>query len=339
MNKMKRYVNYAVRRLKIFYKTPYAPQYPHVIKVEPSTYCNLKCPLCITGNGTLNREKGNMSFETFKKIVDEAGRNCTEIQLSNFGENFLNKDIFKMIEYARQSGIRNVSTFSNFLPLSADDIENIVKSGLTEIVISIDGIKQEVYEKYRIGGDLEIVLNNVRKLVEIKKVRKSSIPFIKVQCILTRDTENDVKNIKSFLSRLGVNRVNFKSLFLYERDFNKVSNENIEKYNKFLPGREDFRVYAINNGKLRWRFNPSRKRCIAPWVSAEFTWDGKVLPCCFDWHADYVMGDITKSHFSEIWNGVNFLEFRRSLLKKEVNLCKNCPEAFFDFNNKFYLNI
>jgi len=284
----------------------------------------------------MTRKHGGMSFSVFKKVIDEAARHCTEVTLTNFGENFLNKEIYQMIRYAKSKGVKNVSTFSNFLTVSEANIKEIVDSGLDEIVISIDGMDQATYEKFRVGGNFTKVIDNMRFLVEEKKRKSSRKPIIEVQCLLTKDTERNLSGIYKFLSSLGTDRVAFKALFLYIRDFQHITEADLENAYRFLPQQEELRVYALEHDTMSWRFNCNVNSCTDLWRSITLTWDGKIIPCCFDWDAEYILGDITEESFARIWNGPNYRKLRIDFLKGNFNLCRNCPASVF---NKFYINI
>ena len=327
-------MNYVYNKLTKFYRSPMALRYPSVIKIEVTTHCNLRCPLCFKGAGMMTRPQGHMNMSVFKKVIDQAGGHCTEVTLTNFGENFLNNNIYEMISYAKAKHIKNVSTFSNFLTVSRQNIAEIVSSGLDEIVISLDGIDQGTYEKFRVGGNVNTVINNLKLLIEEKKKRGSKKPFVEVQCLLTKDTEGKIGKINSFLTDLGPDSVAFKALFLYIRDFNRLTKNDLDKAYRFLPKQEQLRVYKLDNNRINWRWPINVKSCIDPWRSITVTWDGKIIPCCFDWDAEYSMGDITKEHFSQIWNGAKYRKLRSDFLSGNLELCKNCPESVFD---KFFM--
>lgn len=329
-------INLLYNKLIKLYRSDIALRYPAVIKIEVTTDCNLRCPLCFRGAGMMTRKQGRMPFAVFKKVIDEAGKHCTEATLTNLGENFLNQEIYQMIRYAKAKGVKNVSTFSNLLTVSEANIKEIVDSGLDEIIISIDGMDQATYEKFRVGGNFSKVIDNLKFLVEEKKRKNSRKPAIEVQCLLTKDTEKNLPGIYKFLSSLGTDRVAFKALFLYIRDFNHLTRADLENAYRFLPIQDGLRVYRIENDKISWRFPCKAISCMDLWRSITVTWDGKIIPCCFDWDAEYVLGDITEESFARIWNGSNYRKLRSDFLKENVGICKNCPALIFD---KFYINI
>ena len=131
--------------LSLLIKKPIVWGYPPIVMIEPTNYCNLMCPMCPTGNGTLKRQKGYMAFETFQKLVDEIYEDSFMLLLWNQGEPFLNPDFYKMIEYADSKKLLTMSsTNANIMPVA----EKIINSKLDILIFSMDGITQETYNSY-----------------------------------------------------------------------------------------------------------------------------------------------------------------------------------------------
>ena len=183
INLFKIYLGYY---LSIFLKRVVVLGYPHSLTTEPTNNCNLHCLECPSGNDSSKRIKGNIDFELYKKIIDEV------------------KDY--LIKYADINNIYT-STSTNGHFLSPKNCEKIVKSGLKKIIISIDGTTQETYEKYRIGGNLENVIEGVKNLVLLKKQLKSKYPIVHIQFLVLKHNEHQVKEIKSLTKSLGVNKL------------------------------------------------------------------------------------------------------------------------------------
>ena len=128
--------------------------YPYEWEIDTTNICQLKCPLCHTGLGTIGRQKGVMHFETYSKIVYEVKNYCIWLSLYSWGEPFLNKEIGKFVEYAHKARIATIISSNLNKPLTAQMAESLIKSGLDVLIVSLDGITQEVYEIYRVGGKL-----------------------------------------------------------------------------------------------------------------------------------------------------------------------------------------
>jgi MoaA/NifB/PqqE/SkfB family radical SAM enzyme len=156
--------------------------YPFMIMIEPTNICNLKCPLCITGTNQMIRPQGFMSFEKFSQIFHEIKKHVIHLTMWSQGEPFINKDFSKMVKLASENGVRTMtSTNGHFLMDSADEI---IESGLSYLIVSVDGLTKESYEKYRVGGKFNILNDGIIKLVQKKKLYKSRNPEIELQFLV-----------------------------------------------------------------------------------------------------------------------------------------------------------
>ena len=136
--------------------------YPFSLIIDPTSICTLHCPLCPTGQGNTSRPRGSLRYADFKKLIDEVGDFLVTVNFTNWGEPFLNKDIFSMIRYCKQKGIPYTSLDSNLNTFYSNDTETLVLSGLDRLTASIDGASQKTYEIYRKGGDFELAVSNLR---------------------------------------------------------------------------------------------------------------------------------------------------------------------------------
>ncbi len=286
--------------------------------MEPTTHCNLRCPECISGLRAFTRPTGMMQLETFKKFVDEAGSDLIYLLMYFQGEPFLNPDFLKLVEYASLKKIY-VATSTNGHYLNAEMAEKTIASGISEVIISIDGINQESYVSYRVGGDLEKVKAGVKNLRHARDKAKSLSPVIYIQFLVFRKNEHEIEEIKKLGLELGADKVLLKTAQI--NDFEHGSpfmpaNSNYSRYRKKKDG-----TYAIKN--------PLLNQCWRMWMGPEITWDGKVLPCCFDKDGKSVMGELENSNFSKIWKSDAYQNFRVDLLKsrKSIPMCTNCSEG------------
>ncbi|MDD5416927.1 MAG: radical SAM protein [Candidatus Aenigmarchaeota archaeon] len=134
--------------------------YPHTLMIEPTNYCNLKCPLCPTGAGRLGRPVQTVDFEEYKKIIDEMGKYIVHLRLFGWGEPLLHKDLFKMVSYAKRKGMF-VNFHTNAFFLTKENTKAMVDSGLDDLNISLDGASQETYSKYRKQGNFQTTIDNI----------------------------------------------------------------------------------------------------------------------------------------------------------------------------------
>lgn len=289
---------------------------PYSLTTEPTNQCNLKCIECPTGNKLSIVSKGKMNFNNYKKVIDDV-KNYIIYQMLYFqGEPFLNPDIFKMIKYSDDNKIyTSISTNGHFL--SEENATKIIKSGLKRIIISVDGITQESYEKYRVGGKLHVVMKGIKTLVKVKKELKSKYPKVIVQFLVLSHNEEEIPEIKKLCKELSVNKLEIKSA-----QINQTKNFNL------IPKTEKYSRYK-NHGLKFYIKSKLPNKCFRLWSTIVITWNGFILPCCFDKHNNYKMGNIINLNTLKIWSSEDFNNFRNAVLKsrKGIEICCNCTEG------------
>ncbi|MFY0672983.1 MAG: SPASM domain-containing protein [Bacteroidia bacterium] len=291
---------------------------PFSISVEPTTSCNLRCPECPSGLRSFSRPTGMLTLDTYKKIVDELADYLIYLILYFQGEPYLNRQLFDFIKYASERRVYTaISTNAHYL--NPTNARKTVESGLSRLIISIDGTTQETYQNYRIGGKLEKVLEGTRNLIEAKKELKSQTPYTIFQFLVVKPNEHQINEVNALAKEYGVDYVAFKSAQVYDYENGNPLiplNERYSRYKKQSDG-----TYAIKNKLLN--------HCWKMWHSCVFTWDGKVVPCCFDKDAEHQMGSIQDMAFKEIWHSDEYNHFRSSILKgrNQIDICTNCTEG------------
>jgi radical SAM protein with 4Fe4S-binding SPASM domain len=259
-----------------------------------------------------------MKQETFEKIINELHRDLSYLILYFQGEPFLNPTFFDAVSFASDKRIYT-ATSTNAHYLTKDHAIETVKSGLDRIIISMDGTDQESYEKYRVGGNLEKVIEGVETLVAAKKAMKSHTPYVILQFLLFNHNTHQIAYAKKLAGKLLVDKFELKTAQVYD----------FEKGSDLIPNIKAFSRYE-QNGKETFRIkNDFLNKCWKMWHSCVMTWDGNIVPCCFDKDAKYTMGNINERSFSEIWNGDAYRDFRARLLidRKSIDICSNCTEG------------
>jgi len=235
------------------------------------------------------------------------------------GEPFLNPDFLTMVKYASDKNIYTAtSTNAHFLK---DELaKKTVESGLDRLIISIDGTTQETYKQYRIGGNIDKVLEGARNVVKWKKTLKSKTPFIIFQFLVVKHNEHQIEDVKKLAAEIGVDQVRFKTaqVYDYENDPNQLIPVN-EKYSRYKKQKDG--TYKSKN-KLA-------NHCWKLQHANVITWDGLVVPCCFDKDAMHRLGNLKYESFKEIWHNINYKQFRTDLQKsrKNIDICANCSEG------------
>ncbi|MFO7895538.1 MAG: radical SAM/SPASM domain-containing protein [Candidatus Cloacimonadales bacterium] len=297
-------------------KRPIVWGFPPAVMIETTNICNLKCPLCPSGNGTLQRAKGYMEYSTFTKIIDEIKGKSFMVILWNQGEPFLNKEFLKMVKYASEAGLFTlVSTNANLLPQA----EEIVKSGLDSMIVSFDGTTQETYNKYRVNGNLEILQANIEKLVAAKKKLGSKTPLIRQQFLVMKHNEHEIEAMKILAKKLQVDQLEFKTAQIYQKS----------DVAEFLPENPRYRRYKVSaNDNFELKFG-IKNRCSRLWTKPVINWNGEVAVCCFDKDIKFQVGNILQQPFSRIWKNQAYQKMRRNVLqqREKIEICRNCGEG------------
>lgn len=291
--------------------------YPFMMMIEPTNICNLKCPMCVTGNGTMVRPNGFMSLEQFRELIDEVGNHLLHLTLWSQGEPFINRSFNDMVRYASDKGIATLtSSNGHFLK----DSDAIVESGLSDLIISIDGATQETYEQYRVGGKLDRVIDGILGLTEAKKRLKKRTPRIELQFLIMKHNEHEIGTIKQLAKDLEVDRLSLKTVQVYSN----------EQAAEFLPSREEYSRYVIDQeGNFEMKV-PIHNRCRWVWLCPTLNWDGTVSPCCFDKNADYPLGNVFEDGgMKKIWKSDRYRDFRMQIFRdrRAIDICTNCSEG------------
>jgi radical SAM protein with 4Fe4S-binding SPASM domain len=288
---------------------------PPVIVIEPTNVCNLRCPLCPSGNGTLKRAKGYMDYDLFRKIIDEVKQTAFMVVLWNQGESYLNNDFSRMIRYASDNKLFTLVSTNGNVDLKA---EEVIDSGLDSMIVSLDGATQETYNKYRVNGDLQKVLDNVKALVRAKKHLGSTSPLIRWQFLVMKHNEHELKEIRQIAEEAGVDNLELKSIQIY-------SKEDIEKY---MPVDPKYRRYKISGKDFSLKVGiPNRCRRI--WTNAVINWNGETSICCYDKDVEFPLGNIMEESLKSIWKGKKIQKIRNIILhdRKSIPICRNCGES------------
>lgn len=291
---------------------------PIALSIEPTTSCNLRCPECPSGLRSFTRPTGMLRPELFHKVIDELHENLFYLIFYFQGEPYLHPSFTDLVAYAVRKNIYT-ATSTNGHYLNDSNAEKTVRSGLNRLIISIDGTTQQTYENYRIGGSLDKVLEGTRNIIQWKRKLRSSTPYVIFQFLVVRPNEHQVAEVKELAKNLGVDEVVFKTAQIYD----------YEKGNDLIPLNERYSRY-VQSGDGKWRIkNPLLNHCWKLWHSCVITWDGDVVPCCFDKDSQYRMGNVASNTFKSIWKNENYKIFRSKVLKSrsEVDICRNCTEG------------
>lgn len=300
-------------------KRPVQWGYPVSISFEPTTSCNLRCPECPSGMRAFTRPTGMLQEDFFKSTINEIHKELLYLIFYFQGEPYLNKQFLSMVKYASDKKIYT-ATSTNAHYLTDENARKTVESGLDRLIISIDGTTQDVYRQYRIGGNLEKVIQGAKNIVKWKKELNSKTPFIFFQFLVVKPNEHQIEEVKKLAKEVGVDQVRFKTaqVYDYETDPHQLI-PTIQKYSRYKKDKD---------GKTSIR-SSMKNHCWKLWHANVITWDGMVVPCCFDKDAMHRLGNLRTQSFKEIWNNENYRQFRSELTisRKNIDICANCSEG------------
>lgn len=299
-------------------KSPAHRGMPISISFEPTTSCNLRCPECPSGLRSFTRPTGMLQKNLFESTIDQLASTVTYLTFYFQGEPYLHHQFLEMVNYASKKNIYT-ATSTNAHYLKDDIAKATVESGLDRLIISIDGTSQETYQSYRVGGNLDKVIEGTSTILKWKKELKSKTPHVIFQFLVVKPNEHQIPEVYDLARKLGVDEVKLKTAQIYDYQNGSELIPTIEKYSRYK--RRPDGTFEIKNAMAN--------HCWKMWHSCVITWDGKVVPCCFDKDAHFVLGDLNKNSFEEIWKGEPYHQFRASLLKSrnEIEICKNCSEG------------
>ena len=290
---------------------------PTTLSIEPTTSCNLRCPECPSGLRSFTRPTGMLQEQLFEKVIAEAKSHLSWLHLYFQGEPFLNPRFLEMVRFADQHKIFT-STSTNAHYLDAQRVDEVLDSGLKQLIVSMDGITQEVYEKYRVGGNLEKVQSGLALLIQRREALNKSFPRIILQFLVTGQNEHQLPALIKWAEEMKVDELQLKTTQIYEFENGSELIPTDLGYSRYIPA---------SDGK--WKLKKKiENKCWRMWQGAVVTWDGKVVPCCFDKDAEHVMGELQSQSLAAVWSSQAYSLFREQLLsdRSQLEICKNCTE-------------
>lgn len=292
---------------------------PVSITLEPTNTCNLRCPVCETGANSLGRNPKMMTYEEFVKILDKVGARANHVMLYYMGEPFLNKNVYRMIRYARDMGLYVLSCTNG----EVIDPVRLYESGINEISFQIGGIRQETHGTYRVNGNLARTMENLSTYLQIirSRGRKPEENLVELGLIVMRHNEGEIEEFMRMAEKMGVDRKHMISPCV----------RTPQQGTDFLPQSDRYWIYERAKFEQDGCLVPKRiyPRNSCPWLYASITIQvgGDVVPCCRDPHGQYIVGNLLEQSLEEVWNGPKIRAFRNAVLNNQqgVDICRLCP--------------
>ena len=287
---------------------------PSFIRLETSTFCQLKCPSCETAQGITQKKLGGgfLKFDDFKKLVDE-NPEVSHIELSNWGEMFLNPDIVKIMEYAYQKNVAlTASNGVNLNTVKEPVLEALVKYKFRHMSCSVDGISQETYQQYRVGGNFNRVLENIKSINRYKELYKSEFPQLRWQFVIFSHNEHELLEAKALAESLNMQ---FHPKLSWDENIADLKNRDLVREMLGAASRSEYRQ-MYGTGYIQ------KYICSQLWTSPQINWNGEILGCCYNY-----WGSFGNAFESGLMNGLNSdkIAYARQMLRGEAEPKEGIP--------------
>ncbi len=275
---------------------------PYYYIIDICNVCNLRCPLCPTGNTTIARKQAMLSTKQYQEFFEKIREYALVVSFYNHGEPMLNPDVFSIIEHTHRNRVgTNIS--SNFNWPQPVSINDFIRSGLDYVTVSLDGVTQETYQQYRVRGDVAEVFDNMKRLVSVKRALKSRTPFVEWQFIVFKHNEHEMDEARKLAADIGVDLLRFVSPGVPPEDMHDSQLE--EKWMPINP------LYWERHPKLvEDRGYVFDRACFYLYRSMFIYPGGGVTPCCFAHDDRRDFGNLYTNSVSEIWNNKTYRSAR-----------------------------
>ena len=292
--------------------------WPLSLSIEPTTSCNLRCPECPSGLRSFTRPTGMLDPEVLEAVLNEVGPKLVYLNLYFQGEPYLHPQMNELVAMGAKHNLYT-STSTNAHFLRPERCAELVASGLSRLIISIDGMTQSTYASYRVGGQLDKVLEGTRNMVAARKANNGRGPHLVWQFLVVGPNEYEVQEVQEHARQIGVDELVIKTAQI----------DQPEDGHPLLTQSPELRRYDRDaNGVWKLR-NPLADECWRMWQGCVMTWDGRVVPCCFDKDAHHTMGQVGQQPFKDIWFSPEYDAFRKQIFtdRAGVEMCQNCSEG------------
>tara|TARA_B100000902_G_scaffold361328_1_gene378673 strand:- start:187 stop:1110 length:924 start_codon:yes stop_codon:yes gene_type:complete len=281
---------------------------PSVFYVETVLACNLACPECAIGVDVITRNKKILKLSEFEIISKKIEPYAKLVYLHKWGEPFMNKNIIPMIREVSKYAHPHISTNGHFL--DEKNAEEVITSGLGTLIISIDGVTQETYDKYRVKGDVELVKENIARVAKINEKYGNPVDLLP-QFIVFDHNYHEKDKFADFCKKINVRPI-FKSPYIR---FGSVKESNDKNFQRIKYNSKESHLAAIsgcNNGD----------------TTMTITADGSLLLCSQDYNKEWKLGSILDPDMTvpKLWNNPYYKKIRDNIINKNPpEICKkNC---------------
>jgi len=293
--------------------------YPYMLQIEPTNTCNLRCPLCPTGRGDLNRPPRHMKLSEFQGLIDDMERYLLFAILWDWGEPLLNRELSEMARYAAERDIKTVTSTNGHFFRDEAYVAELLESGLTTLIVAVDSISPESYDVYRKKGTLDQVRSGVEGIVDLKRKLGSKTRIV-VRTVVMKQNERELASTREYAKSIGADHFVVKTL--------NPACGTTSLDSEFVPDNPRYRRLAYREGTME-RI-PSEEPCARVWKMSNIFSNGDVAPCCYDFSGDMKLGNINERPFTEIWTSPAYQGLRRKVYtaKNTIERCRQCVDTY-----------
>jgi MoaA/NifB/PqqE/SkfB family radical SAM enzyme len=305
MKKARAYLNILKFRLNLAMRREVVSNFPIEAYLEPTSFCNLRCPACPTGLRLGERPFASVNENLFKSAIDEIGDYVFLLWMYNWGEPLLHKQTPELIGYAKTKDLKVVLSSNLSIKLSDDYIERLVGSGLDTLIVGLDGVTEESYAKYRRGGSLALVRENMLRIQDAKSRLNSPTPHVLWQFLVFKHNEHEIAEAVAIHREWGADEIKMAPaempLAPYDDGFEPST---LPQYNMYHRESDFMKETERQMGASR----------PCSWLYGTFVMNpnGKVSPCCGVSAEKNDFGEFAAGNdFFKVWNNDTFKRARR----------------------------
>lgn len=252
---------------------------PIAIQIDASAHCQLACPSCPTASGATRPAMGagHLDPTAFEALLEENAA-LREVELSNYGEMFLNPKLSEIMRIAFEHGVvLHADNGTNLNHASEETLEALVRYRFRSLTVSIDGASPEAYSRYRIKGDFERVIENIKKINYYKRTRGSGFPLLTWQFIVFGHNEHEIEAARALAAKLGMS---FRPKISWDDDFSPVRDPKLVQLQTGLPASRKAHYQATGTEYMRGI-------CYQLWTAPVLNWDGRLMGCCRNFWGEF----------------------------------------------------
>jgi radical SAM protein with 4Fe4S-binding SPASM domain len=304
---MRRLLGGELNQLAYNFQTLGARGAPQVFQIELTNHCPMTCTMCPRTHA-MTRPLGHMDEALFRRIIDDIASYSEGIFLHHFGDSLVHPQLAACIRYAHDRGVKTYLSANPAL-LTPKRAGELIDSGLHELVLSLDGFSSETSAAIRgpAARDVAAAERNILMFLQMRKERNTKTPRLILQIVKQKQNQHEIEAwLNKWSAMKDIDRIKVKSYVTWD-------------------GQNEY----INSLRITPEPDTRDIVCDKPWTSVTVLWDGRVVPCCFDYDGLNVLGDLRTESLRSIWNGERMRQFRQAHRSGDlsgVKLCERCTD-------------